>query len=224
MEENFSSAFLKKTKKIFKKHGFELFLIILSFIFFSITFFVYLKTINQEKTTQEEIINEEKENSENYPRFVFIDVSGAVKKPGLYKLNQGSRLKEAVDKAGGLNEQVDTVFFQRNFNLAQIINDQEKIYIPTVEEVNLGLVEGKIITYQTVNLTENKINNSTTEENDLININSASAEELDQLPGVGPVTAQKIIDNRPYQSLEELLNKKVVNKSVYEKIKNQISL
>lgn len=224
MEEGFFSAFFKKIKKFLKKHGFELFLIALSFIFFLITFLFYLKTINQEKITKEEIINEETEKLSNYSPFVFIDVSGAVKKPGLYKLNYGSRLKEAIDKAGGLNEQADVIFFQRNFNLAEIIHDQEKIYIPTIEEVISGLVENKITLYQKNNFIQNPNNNFTDEQNNLININLASAEELDQLPGVGPVTAQKIIDNRPYQSLEELLNKKVVSKSVYEKIKNQISL
>ena len=58
----------------------------------------------------------------------------------------------------------------------------------------------------------------------LININSASESELDTLTGVGPVTIGKIIDNRPYNTLEELVSKKAVSKSVFEKIKDSISL
>lgn len=57
-----------------------------------------------------------------------------------------------------------------------------------------------------------------------ISINQASIEELDALPGIGPVTGQKIINNRPYQNFEELLTKKVVNKSTFEKIKDLIRL
>ena len=58
----------------------------------------------------------------------------------------------------------------------------------------------------------------------LININTASFEELDTLPGVGKVIGQKIINNRPYSSIEELQTKKIVNKSTYEKIKDLITV
>lgn len=57
-----------------------------------------------------------------------------------------------------------------------------------------------------------------------ININQASESELDALPGIGPVTAQKIISNRPYQSVEDLLNKKAVGASEFAKIKDQMSV
>jgi competence protein ComEA len=64
----------------------------------------------------------------------------------------------------------------------------------------------------------------TADPNAKINVNTATAKELDVLPGVGPVTAQKIIDNRPYAKLEELKEKKAVNKSTYEKIKDKVTL
>lgn len=57
-----------------------------------------------------------------------------------------------------------------------------------------------------------------------ISVNNASGEDLEALPGIGPVTAKKIIDNRPYGSLEELLSKKVLSRSLYEKLKDQLSL
>jgi competence protein ComEA len=55
-----------------------------------------------------------------------------------------------------------------------------------------------------------------------VNINQATEEELDALPGVGPVTAQKIISNRPYQSVDDLVSKKAVGQSVFSKIKDQV--
>lgn len=222
MNEDFFSVFIKKIKRILKKNLFEIVLISLSLVFFLTTLIVYFKTLNFDKT-KEDFEDEEVINSEKTPTTIFVDVSGAVKKPGLYQLKSNDRLKEAVEKAGGLSDEADPIFFQRNFNLAQILHDQEKIYIPTIEEVNLGLVDSQIIPYQTL-VSQNKTNTVSAQESSLININSATADELDQLPGVGPVTSQKIIDNRPYQSIDELLNKKIVNKSVYEKIKNQITL
>ena len=61
-------------------------------------------------------------------------------------------------------------------------------------------------------------------ETKMVNINTASETELDALPGVGPVTAQKIISNRPYQKIDDLVSKKAVGASVFSKIKDQISI
>lgn len=157
---------------------------------------------------------------------VFVDVSGAVKKPNIYQINFGARIKEIIDKAGGLSGDADVMFFNRNFNLARIVTDQEKIYIPSIMEIESGIFVQNQRTLDYTSPVTGIINNAPTTDvldNQLINLNSATIEELDQLPGVGQVTTNKIITNRPYLTIDELLTKKVVNKGVYEKIKALIS-
>ena len=97
--------------------------------------------------------------------------------------------------------------------MAKVVTDQEKIYIPSVWEVSNGYFSENQQTLDYVLPTNNQT---------LININSAPIDELDTLPGVGKVTAQKIVDNRPFGALEELLDKKIVNKTVFENIKDLI--
>jgi len=134
-----------------------------------------------------------------------VDIGGAVKRPGVYALEVGQRVYELVDKAGGLTEEADLAFFDKNINRAQKLNDQVKIYIPFKKpEQLLQPVESFT--------------------SSLISINSSEVSGLESLPGVGTVTAKKIIDNRPYNSIEDLLNKKVVKTNVYEEIKLSITL
>ncbi len=136
---------------------------------------------------------------------LMVDIGGAVKKPGVYTVGSGQRIYELIDKAGGLSEDADLAFFDKTINRAQKLNDQAKIYIPFK---NLGNVVTENISYAPT----------------LISINSSSAEELESLTGVGTVTAKKIIDGRPYSTLDDLLKKKIIGSSVYEKIKLLITL
>ncbi len=160
---------------------------------------------------------------EGGPNKIFVDVSGAVKKPNVYEISFGARLKDVVDKAGGLSEEADKMFFNRNFNLARIVIDQEKIYVPSIMEINNGIfIQNQRTLDYTTPTSTGIASNAPTDNN--INLNSATVEELDQLPGIGQTTANKIIKNRPYSNIEELLTKKVVNKSVYEAIKELIKL
>lgn len=165
---------------------------------------------------------------------IFVDVSGAVLYPGVLELNLGDRLSEAVDKAGGLSVQADTDFYARNYNASRILYDQEKIYIPRVDEVAQGVfIEGRYIinhsleklstkseSSQMVEGSDDLLSDGNSEEpaTDKVNINSATEAELDTLPGVGSATAKKIIGKRPYASLDELLEKKVLSQGTYDKI------
>lgn len=139
-----------------------------------------------------------------------VDVSGAVQNPGVYKLPVGSRVGEAINIAGGLSTSADPVFVNKALNQAQKVSDGMKIYIPVVGES----AAAGTTTVLTASATSSQ----------LINLNSASASELDNLPGVGTVTAQKIISNRPYTSVQDLLTKKVVGSSEYQKIKDQVGI
>lgn len=206
-------------KKIIKKHLVEFILLTIAFIFTLISLIIYLK--NNSEIEQD--FNIKTETTTNFSSKIYIDVSGSVNNPDLYEAPIGTRLKDIIKKAGGLSENADKNYFYRNFNLARILNDQEKIYVPSVWEVQSGIFSENQIQFDLLspNYSQpNKLNNQAS----LININQATLDELDTLPGIGKATAQKIIDNRPYQSLEDLINKKIINKTTYEKIKSLISL
>ena len=139
-----------------------------------------------------------------------VDVEGQVLKPGVYSLNADSRVQDALIAAGGLSPDAN----RNAINLAAKIADGQKIYVPAVGETVSASIN-------------NSIRGSTPNSGDvsgLVSVNSGSQAELEELPGIGPVTAQKIIDMRPYGSTEELLDKKAVGKATWEKIKDQISL
>lgn len=211
---------LKKSRKYFL----EIILLTVALVITITALAIYAKN-NQENTDQEIITNNQPEKVLSGK--IFVDVSGAVKKPNVYEISFGARLKDVVDKAGGLSDEADTVFFNRNFNLARTVTDQEKIYVPSISEINNGVFMENPRTLDYTSPGTGVVNNAPTTDaltNNNININSATIEELDQLPGVGQTTANKIIINRPYSNIEELLTKKVVNKSVYEKIKGLIAL
>lgn len=143
---------------------------------------------------------------------ISVDVSGSVIAPGVYQLSANSRVEDAIKAAGGFAASASAEYISKNLNLAQKITDGVKIYVPGKEDptspagyAGLGVVAGVSNAKQ-------------------INVNSATQAELEALPGIGPVTASKIISDRPFQTIDELINKKVVSKATYEKIKDLITL
>lgn len=146
-----------------------------------------------------------KESLVNTQKLVSVDVSGAVNKPGVYQVKDGSRVEDVIKAAGGFAENANQEYISKYLNLAQKLVDGSKIFVPFAGEnasAPLGAVPN-----------ESKVN-----------INTASQAQLEALPGIGPTTAAKIISLRPYQTIEDILNKKAVSKSVYEKIKDQLLL
>ncbi len=141
-------------------------------------------------------------------RLISVDVSGAVQTPGVYKLKDGDRIEEAIKAAGGFAENANGEFISKYLNLAQKLSDGSKVYIPFKGE------------QASVGQTSAAGNNAQAK----VNINLASQAEIEALPGIGPITASKIISGRPYQTIEELQSKKVVSKSVFEKIKDVIAV
>lgn len=158
---------------------------------------VIFEAANEDK----KVLSVQNENEEE----LMIDVSGAVMKPGVYSLKKSSRIKDAIFEAGGITEDANNEFISKKLNLAARLNDGMKIYIPFVNEDIASDLSGS--------------NNQ-----GLIDINSASSELLDSLPGVGKVTAEKIIDARPFREVSDLLSKKVVSGSVFEKIKEKVTI
>lgn len=136
---------------------------------------------------------------------IVVDVAGAVLKPGVYTLPADARIQDALIKAGGMNAEADQKYVASALNLAAPLVDGSKVYIPFVGD--------------------NASRGSTVlgDQASQINVNTASISELDTLPGVGQVTAQKIIKNRPYKTVEELVEKNVLKQSAFSKLKDLIS-
>ncbi len=211
--------FFQSFSPFFQKYRSEVILITVALIIAIVSGLVFFQNVGQINEEGEVVFNQEP--AQKISTRIMVDISGAINKPGVYEATAGSRLKDIINLAGGLNSDADYNFFNRNFNLARFTSDQEKIYIPSVWEINSGIFtennRSLDYTYPAESLTS-------TSDSLLININNAQVEELDKLPGIGQVTAKKIIDNRPYKSTEELLTKKIVKKNVWEQIKNTISI
>ena len=140
---------------------------------------------------------------------IVVDVEGAVQKPGIYSLPEESREQDAIKAAGGLSPKADQSAVAKAMNMAAKLTDGMKLYIPFVGEQPV------------TSMGDTSVQGSSTGS---ISINSASQSELESLPGVGAVTAGKIIANRPYSSFDDLTSKKAVTNSVFQKIKDLISL
>lgn len=148
-----------------------------------------------------------KESLVQTQKLISVDVAGAVLNPGVYQLPESARVEDAVNAAGGFAEQASGEYISKYLNLAQKLVDGSKIYIPKTGEQLSGSQMGSVAGTATPSK---------------VNINSSTQSELEALSGIGPVTASKIISDRPYQSVDELVSKKVVSKAVFEKIKEQL--
>lgn len=139
------------------------------------------------------------------PPMLVIDVQGEVKTPGVYELPVNSRVNDAIKSAGGANKNADLSYL----NQARMLKDGEQIY-----------VEKKI--YNATGTTRK----STATFSGILNINRATAKELDKLPGIGPVIAGRIIEfrkvNGAFQSIDDLRKVQGIGASTLEKFKSKI--
>lgn len=142
-----------------------------------------------------------------------VDVQGAVARPGVHRLPAGSRVGDGIAAAGGYSAQVDIAAAAERLNLAERLTDGAKIRVPVRGEAAAApLPEGSAESSGSIRL---------------IDINRASAGELDTLPGIGPVTAQKIIDARaeaPFSTVDELLSRGVVGPSTFDKLRDLVTV
>ena len=147
------------------------------------------------------------------PVRIVVDVEGAVASPGVVTLPEGSRVYEAVEAAGGMAESAD----HGKVNLAEKVSDGMAVYIPFQGEEQSGLSPG-ISAGQT----------SAAGSGGLININTADKSALMQLPGIGEVYAQSIIDYRQsvgtFQKIEDIKNVSGIGDGRFEKIKDKITI
>ena len=142
---------------------------------------------------------------------ITVDVKGAVKAPGIYDLPVGSRVNDAVQKAGGLTEQADS----KSLNLAQKVSDEVLVYVPTKGEELASQQAGSGAPYSTSK--EKKVN-----------LNKASLEELKQVKGLGGKRAQDIIDHREtngkFKSVDELKKVSGIGAKTIEKLKDYVTV
>ena len=166
-------------------------------------------SINEENSNTKK----EKEVENISTKEVTVYVSGAINNPGIVTLNQGDRLSDAVDKLGGMTEDADF----NQVNLAIKVEDEKHYIIPKIgEKIEIPVEQRQ------ESALENKENSTK------ININSATIEELDTLPGVGEATANKILnyrnENGKFNSIEEIKNVNGIGDKKYEEIKDLISV
>ena len=200
---------LQPLKKIFKDRPYLVTLGLLGGLLLVVG--VFSVVVISSRTGGEDLVIQKASEAEELGSKLVADVAGAVIKPGVYELKAGARINEALIAAGGLGEEADREWVEKNLNLAAKVTDGQKIYIPSEGETEkVAPLQGKGTTLMT--------------RLDLVNINTASSAELDTLWGVGEATAKKIIDNRPYGAVEELLTKKAVKNNVYEAIKDSVSV
>ena len=184
-------------------------LISIGILFFRITDFI--------TPTKVEILSTS-ESGNDAKKEITVEIAGEVVKPAVYKLTDGSRVDDLIIEAGGLSAKADRVWCDKYLNRASKLTDGQKVYIPKVGE------QSNNTSAKNSSLDQNVSGVVLGQNTNLLNINTASVQELDKLSGIGPTYAQKIIEHRPYSNTEELLSKKVLPKSTFEKIKNSITI
>ena len=158
------------------------------------------KDEKEDKNQKEEVVEQD---------LITVDVKGAVKSPGIYDLPVGSRINDAVQKAGGLTDNADS----KSINLAQRISDEALVYVPTKEEATSQEMPSSA---------------SNNKENKKVNLNKASVEELKQVKGLGAKRAQDIIDHREsngkFKSVDDLKKVSGIGAKTIEKLKEYVTV
>ena len=166
-------------------------------------------TIENENKVEVESNNEKDKNKE---KNIVVHISGAVINEGIVELKEGSRITDAIEKAGGLKENACI----KDINLAEILEDGIKINIPTIDEYNISKDNNEEINQNNIsqnNISQNNISqtnnkSSNVQKNIKVNINTATQSELETLPGIGASTAIKIInyrkENGKFKSIEDI--------------------
>ena len=151
---------------------------------------------------------------------IFVDIGGAVKTPMLAELPDGSRVDDAIEAAGGLRKEADMT----NVNRAEFLVDGQKVFIPSyVLDEDGNIVESSA---GSVPDSGTSAGAGTVDASGKVNINTADSTQLQTLNGVGPATAQKIIDYRDssgrFTTIEDLKNVSGIGDKTFEKLKDYI--
>lgn len=154
------------------------------------------------------VLAEKTEENTTLEAVIFVDIKGAVKKPGVYQMKAGDRVKDAIDAAGGLTAESDS----QKVNLAQRVEDQMVIVVPKVGEEAEAIPAG--------------VTSKETSKEGKVNINTATVEELKTLKGVGEKKAEAIIEyrkkNGSFKTKEDLMKVRGIGKKLFESFEERI--
>lgn len=196
---------------------------------------VNLISDNLEKVEESSNVSEEK--------YILVDIKGEVKKPGVYKLKENSRVIDAINASGGLTKKAYTKYI----NLSKILKDENVIIVNSTSEIkkvssgnnitevkinnnsknSASISESELITNDNVKSEEDNTGNSL-ESNQKVNINTATKEELMKLSNIGESKAEKIIDYRTangnFNSIEDIKKVSGIGDKLYDSIKENITV
>lgn len=227
-------------KSLIKNYYKYIILFLVAIMIFIILFIVFRNNKkNNDKLPElnlyDQNIAEEKENST-----ITVDIKGFVNNPGVYTLNEGSRVIDLINISGGLTDEADTSFI----NLSkELINEMVVIIYSRDEIDSMNNGEKTIVKYvdkecicpnikNDACVDSNKVTNIESNDKDdtsnIISINTADINDLQSLPGIGTSKAEAIIKYREtnglFNSIEDIMNVSGIGKSIFEKIKNYITI
>ncbi len=169
---------------------------------------IEINTNNSEKTT---VMDKENESIEEEKKFIYVHVKGQVNNVSVVKLEEGKRVIDAIELAGGATANANTEII----NLAAILRDGQEVYVPSNEE-DIPNIQSQII------------NNQSSSMDNKININIATVDELQKLPGIGPATAKEIVSfrekNAEFKTIEDIMNVPGIAEGKFNRIKDLIEV
>ncbi len=148
---------------------------------------------------------------------IVVDVGGAVRRPGIVRLPAGSRVADAIAAAGGFGPRVDGERVERELNLAARLADGDHLHVPSRDDPPVSPTGGAPASGRP----------GSSGATSLLDLNSATAAELEALPGIGPVTAAKIVAAREearFASVDDLRTRKLVGQATFEKIRDLVTV
>lgn len=231
---------MKKVKELFNR---KLILSIISMFVIAGLSFVYISNTNKELKKSEVYdleVEEKKTNNleiEEAIKYITVDIKGEVKSPGVYKIEEGKRVVDAINASGGLTKKAVTKYI----NLSKVLKDEDVIIINNISELekiedkknieeikinnksNISVKESDVITNDKSDI----VKESDSNKNTIVNINTCTLDELLSINGIGESKAKSIIEYREnvglFTSKEDIMKVSGIGKSLYDKIKDYIT-
>lgn len=231
---------MKKVKELFNR---KLILSIIGIFVIAGLSFVYISNTNKELKKSEVYdleVEEKKTNNleiEKAIKYITVDIKGEVKSPGVYKIEEGKRVVDAINASGGLTKKAVTKYI----NLSKVLKDEDVIIINNISELekiedkknieeikinnksNISVKESDVITNDKSDI----VKESDSNKNTIVNINTCTLEELLSINGIGESKAKSIIEYREnvglFTSKEDIMKVSGIGESLYDKIKDYIT-